>query len=72
MKKENFEIEQFPQEIAQKLYELSKDMDFMDYEDEKELVLADLENALYYLKAICENEYNNNYFRTLYKILERI
>lgn len=67
-----FEVEKYPQEIAEALYEQAKDMDYMDYEDEKELVLADLENALYDLKAICENEHNKDYFRTLYRILERI
>lgn len=72
MKTNNFKIEKYPQEIANKLYELSKDMDWMDYEEEKEKILQDLENALYYLKAICENEYNFDYFRTFYKILENI
>lgn len=32
----------------------------------------DLENGLYYLHSICENEYNSDYFRTTYKILERV
>ena len=68
----NFKIEKFPVEIANKLYELAKDMDFWDYEEEKEEILNDLENALYYLKAICENKKNSDYFRTLYKILENI
>ena len=72
MKKEDFKVEKFPEEIAVELYEKSKDMDFMDYEDEKEQVIAELENALYYIKTICENEHNQNYFRTFYKILERI
>jgi len=67
-----FEVEKYPQEIAEALYEQAKDMDYMDYEDEKELVIADLENALYDLKAICENEHNKECYRTLYKILERI
>lgn len=59
-------------EIAEKLYELSKDMDFMDYEEEKEQILTDLENALYYLQALSENEYNKDYFRTFYNILQSI
>ena len=65
-------FEKYPQEIAEKLYELSKDMDYMDYEDEKEQVIADLENALYWLKGTAENEHNFDYFRTFYRILERI
>lgn len=60
------------EEIAENLYESAKDMDYMDYEEEKEQIISDLENALYYLKAICENEYNKEYFRTFYKILENI
>lgn len=31
----NFKIEKFPDEIANKLFELAKDMDFQDYEEEK-------------------------------------
>ena len=65
-------IEKSPQEIALALYEHIKDMDYMDYEDEKESVLSDFENALYYLKAIAENKYNADYFRTFYKALERL
>lgn len=65
-------LEKSPAEIAARLYELSKDMDFMDYEDEKEQILSDLENALYYLKAVSENKYNSEYFRTFYRLLERL
>lgn len=68
----NFEIEKFPEEIANKLYELAKDMDFADYEEEKEKILNDLINAIYYVKTICENPYNNDFFRTFYRILENI
>lgn len=73
-KRENIELlqEKSPQEIADKLYELAKDMDYMDYEEEKEEVKADIENALYYLKAIAQNEYNADYFRTFWNILQRI
>lgn len=69
---EKFEVEKYPQEIAEALYEQAKDMDYMDYEDEKEEVLGDLEKALYDLKTICENEHNKECYRTLYRILERI
>lgn len=60
------------EEIAEKLYELAKDMDYMDYEEEKEQIKADIENAIYYIKALAENEYNSDYFRTFYNILQRI
>lgn len=72
MKTNNFISEKYPEEISLRLYELQKDMDWMDYEEDKEHVLNDLENALYYLKTICENEHNKDYFRTLYKTLENI
>ena len=60
------------EEVANKLYELAKDMDYMDYEDEKEQEIADIENALYYLKALAQNEYNADYFRTFWNLLQRI
>lgn len=60
------------QEIANKLYELSKDMDYIDYEEEKGQILNDLENAIYYIKSVAQNEYNADYFRTFYNILQRI
>ena len=60
------------EEIANTLYELSKDMDFMDYEEEKEQIKSDIENTLYYLKAIAQNEYNADYFRTFWNILQKI
>ena len=65
-------IEKSPKEIALALYESIKDMDCMDYEEEKENVLNDFENALYYLKAVSSNEYNADYFRTFYKALEKL
>lgn len=64
--------EKSTREIARKLYELSKDMDYMDYEEEKENIINELENALYYIKTIAQNEYNQEYFRTFYNILQRI
>ena len=64
--------ERSAEEVAEKLYELAKDMDYMDYEDEEEQIKADIENAIYHLKAIAQNEYNADYFRTFYNILQRI
>lgn len=68
----NYRIEKYPDEIATRIYELSNDIDFQDYEEQKEEELKELEQAIYYLKAICENDLNNDYFRTFYKALERI
>ena len=64
--------ERSAEEVAERLYELAKDMDYMDYEDEEEQIKADIENAIYHLKAIAQNEYNADYFRTFYNILQRI
>lgn len=57
-------------EIAEILFENAKDMDFADYEDDKEQIINDLENAIYYLKTIAKNEYNQEYFRTFYNVLQ--
>lgn len=65
-------FEKFPREIAETLYNLSADMDAQDYKEEKEQELKDLTNALYDLKAICSSEYNHDYYRTLWKALERL
>ncbi len=67
-----FNVEVYPHEIAEKLYELAKDMDYMDYEDDKKRVIGELEDALYVLKACAENTMNFDYFRTMYRILERL
>lgn len=53
--------------IASKLYELSKDMDFADYEEQKDLEIANISNAL-------ENLYNSNKTEDidLFECIERI
>lgn len=33
---------------------------------------SDIENAVYNLKAICENEYNSDFYRVFYKALEKL
>jgi hypothetical protein len=58
------------EEVATILYNNAMDMDYMDYEDTKEEDLNDLQEALYYLKACAQNEYNSDYFRTLWNILQ--
>lgn len=64
--------EQSIEKIANKLYEMAKDMDYMDYEEEKEEEMADIQNALYYLKAVAQNPYNSRYFRTFWNLLQMI
>lgn len=60
------------EEIAERIIELSKDMDFADYEETEEEERKELESALYNIKTIAENEYNNKYWRTLYNALQKI
>ena len=60
------------QEIAHNLYENMKDMDYMDYEDTKEETINQLIDALYHLKTVAQNEYNQDYFRTLWNCLQQI
>ena len=67
---ELYKIDTF--EIANKLYELAKDMDWMDYEEEKERTINEIEQGIYYIRTMAENEYNADYFRTFYNILERL
>lgn len=60
------------EEIAERIIELSKDMDFADYEETEEEERKELESALYNIKTIAENEYNKDYWRTLYNALQKI
>lgn len=60
------------EEITERIIELSKDMDFADYEETEEEERKELENALYNIKTIAENEYNKDYWRTLYNALQKI
>lgn len=58
------------EEIATGLYENMTDMDSYDYEEEKKQILSDIENALYNIKAIAQNDYNQNYWRTFWNALQ--
>lgn len=60
------------EEIIERLLELAKDMDFADYEENEEQTKKDIENALYNLKAYAQNEYNSDYWRTFYNLLQLI
>lgn len=64
--------EKSTEEIAQRIYELSQDMDWMDYEHEKAEEIAELEKCLYYIRTVAQNEHNADYFRTFYNALQRI
>lgn len=60
------------QEVAERLYELCEDMDYMDYEDTKEQTIGELSEAIYQLKAIAQNKYNQDYWRGLWNVLQII
>lgn len=60
------------EELALILYENSKDMDFMDYEETKEQTLSKLQEALYQIEAIAKNEYNKDYWRTFWNALQSL
>lgn len=50
-------------EIASRLYDHAADRDNTDYEN-KNKDIEDIENALYQIKAIAQNPYNSDYYRT--------
>ena len=51
-------------EIARNIYNKCCDMDFRDYEENKEQEISEIENALYFLKTVAQNKYNKDYFET--------
>ena len=61
-----------PETIANTLYNFSCDMDFSDYDETKEKTINDLIECLYQIKAMAQNPYNNDYYRTFLLCLERI
>jgi len=60
------------EEVANRIYDLCGDMDYIDYQDTKEQDIRDLSEAIYQLKAMAQNEYNANYWRTLWNALQML
>lgn len=60
------------EEVAIKIYNNCSDLDYKDYEELKEREIKDITDALYQIKAIAENEYNSDYWRTFYNALKSI
>lgn len=56
-------FEYYPWDVAAALVELSGG---------NNKTVDELTNALYHIKALCENEYNSDYWRVFYKTLEEI
>lgn len=66
-----------PRDIAEKLYELNCDMDCHDYDDTKEDEIKQLEDAIYEVKYMAEDGYEQDYymsncFKTFYKALKSL
>ena len=61
-----------PEAIAETLYNMSIDLDNNDYQETKEKELNDIKEAVYNLKAICENPYNSDFYRTFLFCLQAI
>ena len=59
----------YPDDIAETMLQNANDMDSADYEETRESEKEDIVNVLYQLKAICENPYNNDYYRTFFNAL---
>jgi hypothetical protein len=57
---------------AKALYQHSIDMDYADYEEQQNDTLTDLQEALWQIKAIAQNEYNNDFWRTFARCLDLI
>ena len=66
---EQYGTEYYPDEIAEAFCNYARENNGYDPDGQAE---ENCREALYYLHAICENEYNKDYFRTLYKILAKV
>lgn len=57
-------FEYYPQDIAAALAEIAKETD--------PEIIENITGALYDLKAICENRYNKDYYRDMWRVLEKV
>lgn len=57
----------YPDELAVALCKLAAGDDEVDREK-----IPDCAEALYDLMAVCENKYNNDYYRTLWDVLQDV
>jgi len=74
----NWKANNYPEEIAEALlHAVGHDANIEDGEGSPEYAditaeKEDVVEALYHLKAVCENPYNKDYFRTFYNILDEL
>lgn len=67
-----FEVNEYPQEIAEALYSKVVDMDYADHAESANAEISQLTVAIYDVMCIAKNEYNDDYWRTLYRALEKL
>ena len=60
--------EYYTQEIAEKLLRSSMSLSDKEFR----LLRDDLDDALFYVKAAAQNEYNANYWRVLWNVLQNL
>lgn len=67
-----FGVNEYPQEIAEALYCKVVDMDYSDHVESINEEISQLTEAIYDIMVIAQNEYNRDYWRTLYRALEKL
>jgi len=60
--------EYYTQEIAEKLLRSSMSLSDKEFR----LLRDDIDDALFYVKAAAQNEYNANYWRVLWNVLQNL
>ena len=65
----DFKVRYYPQDIAETLINIYRNN---DDSISTEFIEEDVIKSIYDIKAICENEYNAEYWRVLYRLLEGI
>lgn len=63
-----FRAKYYPDEIAGALCVLADE----SFPDDEERENSEYTHCLYTLMAICENKYNHEYYRSFYRLLERV
>lgn len=65
----DFKVRYYPQDIAETLINIYRNN---DDSISTEFIEEDVIKSIYDIKAICENKYNAEYWRVLYRVLEDI
>lgn len=54
------------------IQEMAKTLCLLAVDNLSDELIKEFESALYHLKAAAENSYNSDYFRVMFRVLERI